>query len=276
MSGGFNNSVVGGDGTLVRDSIHSPNYVPGVSGWSINKDGTAQLNELTIIVQGSGQAILIYDGTAALGTLIGSWASEDGVDDYGNPYYAGLYVANAANINNAVINAATITNAILNASQINQGDIFESVITFDSNGGMLFMYVTTTIVVTLAAGTTTWTSPAGSYTSGYVKVWGAGASGNGGSQGNYSGSGNGGGGYAENNSYPLTPSTTYHLIIPTGGAAVATDSQGNTGATCTFDTTLLTGPSVSAFGGSVTSGNPGGGRGGKPSIGLQGFNGGNG
>ena len=39
---GFSNPLVGGGGALVYPSIHSPNYVLGVSGWSINKNGTAQ------------------------------------------------------------------------------------------------------------------------------------------------------------------------------------------------------------------------------------------
>jgi hypothetical protein len=42
MMGGFSNTITGGGGSLVRPSIHSPNYVPGVSGWSINRDGTAE------------------------------------------------------------------------------------------------------------------------------------------------------------------------------------------------------------------------------------------
>lgn len=37
----FQNNVVAGT-TLVRDSIHSPNYVTGVSGWTINKDGSVE------------------------------------------------------------------------------------------------------------------------------------------------------------------------------------------------------------------------------------------
>lgn len=37
----FNNPVVGGT-TLIRDAIHSPNYVAGTSGWTINKDGTVE------------------------------------------------------------------------------------------------------------------------------------------------------------------------------------------------------------------------------------------
>lgn len=43
----FRNSVVGGT-TLVRPAIKSPNYVAGVSGWSINADGTAEFNDVVV------------------------------------------------------------------------------------------------------------------------------------------------------------------------------------------------------------------------------------
>lgn len=43
----FSNPIVGGT-TLIRPAIHSPDYVPGVSGWSINKDGTAEFNNVVI------------------------------------------------------------------------------------------------------------------------------------------------------------------------------------------------------------------------------------
>lgn len=45
----FNNPVVGGEnGELVRRSIQSPDYVTGVSGWTINRDGSAEFNNVTI------------------------------------------------------------------------------------------------------------------------------------------------------------------------------------------------------------------------------------
>lgn len=43
----FRNQVVAGT-SLVRDSIHSPNYVAGTSGWTINKDGSAEFNNVTV------------------------------------------------------------------------------------------------------------------------------------------------------------------------------------------------------------------------------------
>lgn len=45
----FENPVVGGeDGELIREAIHSPDYVPGVSGWTINRDGSAEFNNVDI------------------------------------------------------------------------------------------------------------------------------------------------------------------------------------------------------------------------------------
>lgn len=46
--GGFNNPVLGGGGALVRDSAHSPDYAAGVDGWSIDKDGSAEFNDVTV------------------------------------------------------------------------------------------------------------------------------------------------------------------------------------------------------------------------------------
>lgn len=46
----FSNEAVGGQ-TLVRAQIKSPNYVPGVSGWAIKRDGSAEFN--TLLLRGS-------------------------------------------------------------------------------------------------------------------------------------------------------------------------------------------------------------------------------
>lgn len=44
---GFANTIIGGLSKLVRPAIQSPDFVTTVSGWSINKDGTAEFNDLT-------------------------------------------------------------------------------------------------------------------------------------------------------------------------------------------------------------------------------------
>lgn len=52
----FTNPLVAGT-SLIRTAIHSPNYVAGVSGWSINKDGSAEFNNVT------SRGTLIVGGT---------------------------------------------------------------------------------------------------------------------------------------------------------------------------------------------------------------------
>lgn len=42
----FSSPVVGGSGDLIREQIKSPNYVPGISGWIIERDGDVEFNNL--------------------------------------------------------------------------------------------------------------------------------------------------------------------------------------------------------------------------------------
>ena len=42
--------IAAGDGTLIYPALKSPNYVPGESGWQLDKEGTAELN--TVIIRG--------------------------------------------------------------------------------------------------------------------------------------------------------------------------------------------------------------------------------
>jgi hypothetical protein len=90
---GFSNSVVGGSGILKRKAIQSIIYVLGVSGWTINADGSSEFNNLTVrgsffglrfIINSNG--VFIYSGTPALGNLVGSWAAAAGSDQFTNAY----------------------------------------------------------------------------------------------------------------------------------------------------------------------------------------------
>lgn len=86
----FKNSVVGGT-TLVRPAIKSPNYVAGSAGWTINVDGSAEFNNITI--RGGttvGGTSLYYNGTPAAGNLIASITASSGTDSFGNAYLAGI------------------------------------------------------------------------------------------------------------------------------------------------------------------------------------------
>lgn len=64
------------NGSLVLPSLHSPGFVHGVTGWSINKDDSAEFNNLTIrgtfigtnwFINSSGE--FFYTGTPAVGNL---------------------------------------------------------------------------------------------------------------------------------------------------------------------------------------------------------------
>lgn len=86
----FRNSVVGGT-TLVRAAIRSPNFVTGVSGWSIDRNGSAEFNNVTIrggtVISGTS---LYYNGAPAAGNLVASITATSGTDSFGNAYLAGI------------------------------------------------------------------------------------------------------------------------------------------------------------------------------------------
>lgn len=88
----FDDELAGGV-VLVRPALQSPDYAPGVAGWAIKIDGSAEFND--VVIRGgtvvSGLA-LYYNGTPAAGTLILSIAAAAGTDAYGNAYPAGLGV----------------------------------------------------------------------------------------------------------------------------------------------------------------------------------------
>ncbi|MGH3121720.1 MAG: hypothetical protein ACRDND_11950 [Streptosporangiaceae bacterium] len=45
---GYASPIIGGGGALAYPSIHSPDYIPGSSGWSVNKDGSAEFADLDV------------------------------------------------------------------------------------------------------------------------------------------------------------------------------------------------------------------------------------
>lgn len=139
---GFTNSVVGGT-TLVRPAISSPNYVPGVSGWSINADGSAQFYDVallggSIILFNANDVILMYSGPPAAGNLQLSISNTDNVDEYGNVYPAGEMVGaegdNQVYLIPNVSTAFNITTAIAGimagAVQLDTADVAQAVAGF--------------------------------------------------------------------------------------------------------------------------------------------------
>ena len=94
------NPVVGGT-VLRRPAIQSPNFVTTVSGWTINADGSAEFNNLTIRGTFSGTdyilsaaGLFLYSGTPAAGNLIASIAPASvTADSFANTVKGGGFAA---------------------------------------------------------------------------------------------------------------------------------------------------------------------------------------
>ncbi len=64
---GFSDPITAGN-VLIRPAIQSPNYVAGVSGWTINRNGSAEFNSVTVrgafVVANGTQQISVFNNTA--------------------------------------------------------------------------------------------------------------------------------------------------------------------------------------------------------------------
>lgn len=75
--GGWQDPVVGGQ-ILRVPSVQSPGYVAGAAGWQINADGTAQFNELDLIIAGTNSALQVLDGSGNVLAVIDSMGNITG------------------------------------------------------------------------------------------------------------------------------------------------------------------------------------------------------
>ena len=159
MPGGFSNPIVGGGGALVYPSVHSPNYVTGVSGWTINKDGSAEFNSGifrstlaagVMIVNASGTFVYGTSGPAA-NNLQFSAAPIGGTDAYGNQYLAGVVAyqpgatAYAMTFNVQVIQLYQST-----ANETGAGWVSQGFIEWTVSGGWNFQNVAGSTAATFA------------------------------------------------------------------------------------------------------------------------------
>jgi hypothetical protein len=102
------NNIVGGT-SLVIDRINSPNYVTGVSGWTINQDGSAEFNNVTI--RGGttigGTSLWYSTATPQANTLVESVSSTAFIDSAGNYVLAGHAAYHFAPVHFSVAVAVT-------------------------------------------------------------------------------------------------------------------------------------------------------------------------
>jgi hypothetical protein len=86
----FSNPVMGGK-NLVRSVMQSPDFsIPDQTGWALFDNGQYWLfggvQTGTLTIAGPGDGVFVYQGTAALGSLIVAISSAAGVDQFGNSY----------------------------------------------------------------------------------------------------------------------------------------------------------------------------------------------
>lgn len=100
---GFSNSVLGGMSKLIRAAIQSPNFVHNLSGWTVNKDGSAEFNNLTIrgtfmgtdyIANSTG--LFFYSPSEAPGNLVLSISPVGGTGPFGETIKPGVVTINAS------------------------------------------------------------------------------------------------------------------------------------------------------------------------------------
>ena len=236
-----------------------------------------------IIADGATGQVLIYNGPPAAGNLAGAWSGVAGTDAFGNNYAAGLSATQvqmtgagllSPTVTNPTVSGGTLSGSTLGTPVISGGTLAESTVTFNSNaasgtGGALLSYATNATTIVIPAGTTSWTAPAGNYTSAKVECWGADAGGGGGNAGEAA-EGGGGGAYAVEPNYPLVPGKTYTVAVGKGGTGGPVGLAATSGGSTSFD-----GSGVFANGGKA-GGDFVGGPGGATSSNWGSYAGGNG
>lgn len=112
---GFSNPLVNDTNALIRNAVKSPNFITGVSGWSINKDGSAEFNNLTIrgtfqgtnfIINSNG--MFFYDPTEAFGNLVVSITANAVSGPFGEAVPAGLTIGRASEIQVELFRSGTV------------------------------------------------------------------------------------------------------------------------------------------------------------------------
>lgn len=62
---GFSHDIAGGNGNLIAESVQSPNFIHGVQGWRIARDGSAEFQDV-ILPSGGGGTVVTFSATEPL------------------------------------------------------------------------------------------------------------------------------------------------------------------------------------------------------------------
>ena len=214
-----------------------------------------------LILQGLNPGIFIYRPFAAFNTLAGAWTAAAGVDQFGNPYGAGITLNQGTiqgvslsngSIVGTYVQGSNLANSFLGGPSVSGGSLLGTDIIQTQQSGVLLGYGSGLVTQTLTT-TQQWPVPAGVTA---AKVECTAGTGGGGANGSASGSGAGGGPeYACEPNYPLTPGTTIQAIIGQAGYGANGTGTGGSGGITSFDGTVISHPGL---GGGPINGGSGG------------------
>lgn len=153
----FANSILGGNDTLIRTAIKSPNFVHDVSGWSIDKNGNAEFNSIILPPGTGGNHIFYQSATPTADAVNDLWFNTTAGKDLqvtqwnGSawvPYQFGTGAIVPGSITASLIQANTITAAQLAAGIIYAGIVNGTTITganiiADGTSGQILCYTGT-------------------------------------------------------------------------------------------------------------------------------------
>jgi hypothetical protein len=210
-----------------------------------------------LILQGLNPGIFIYRPFAGFDNLVGAWAAGAGVDQWGNPYGAGITlnqgtIQGIAVTNGSILGTYLQSNNILGSSiggaAISGGSILGTSIIQTANAGEILSYSSGLTSVTLTQ-TEDWPVPLGVTV---AKVECTAGSGGGGANGVAGGAGAGGGPeYACEPNYPLVPGTLVKAVVGVGGLGANGTGTASPGGITAFDNTIVAHPGQ---GGTPTAG----------------------
>ena len=214
-----------------------------------------------LILQGLNPGIFIYRPFAAFNTLAGAWTAAAGVDQYGNPYGAGITLnqgtIQGVSVSNGTIlgtylQGSNIANSAIGGPSISGGSILGSTIIQTQQSGVLLGYGSGLVSRTITT-SQQWPVPSGVTA---AKVECTAGSGGGGANGSTGGAGAGGGPeYACEPNYPLVPGALVSAIVGQAGYGANGTGTGGSGGITSFDGTVISNPGLG--GGPTLGGAPG-------------------
>lgn len=140
MTRPFSNPITGANGALIRDRIKSPNYVTGVSGWTINKDGSVEfVNGLfrgDVIVGGPGYPQLAL--TETIPAELTAFYSSNWAGTIGD--FAILLAVDASNYSYEVLLTTSSVGPALATGFVIAGNVKERNISYVSSGRVITDY----------------------------------------------------------------------------------------------------------------------------------------